>query len=205
MSDYRKAGRPKKSTSEKGVRTSSMLKPEYRKIIDNLCASRQCSISDVLELCIYQYAIQMGILDKHAEKDAFVKAFYDAISDDEKNELIASLHKVIMTVQPEAFREKGSVLTDLNPVFFRGNPLRTPREIDIFAMRIIGKIEDMPPSQAMYITSAFALIGEDAVLFDADKLITVITEQWEKGVSESECASFALAAIEQYKQNKNTD
>ena len=51
----KKAGRPKKHISEKGIRTSSMLSPKCRKIIDDLCKSRECSISKAIELCVYQY------------------------------------------------------------------------------------------------------------------------------------------------------
>ena len=57
----KKAVRPKKHISEKGIRTSSMLSPKCRKIIDELCRSKECSISKAIEFYVNQYDLKERI------------------------------------------------------------------------------------------------------------------------------------------------
>lgn len=71
-------GRLRKPKSEKGIRTSSMLHPECRQAISHLQQEMNCSISDVIEMCVQFYLnSQHSSTRNKALIDSFLKQSYE--------------------------------------------------------------------------------------------------------------------------------
>ena len=213
MEKDKKVGRPRKDVKEKGIRTSSMLNPIYRKIIDDLCQSRECSISEAIELCVHQYAVKEKLIDEYFEKDFEIKLFQSAIVPVEEAE---RLYKVTRTMQKIMSNwthddfEKLESATEESPFefpipydeneFTEVNKTNYRKDLNIATLEFTYKISTAPKAQENYLMEVFKLIGVVVTYFDTEKLISAIIEQWKKGISSKQCAENAIAAVHQYKQ-----
>lgn len=210
----KKVGRPKKYEGEKNVQLSVTIRPRYRQALELIAKSRESTLSEALELAIYELASSFSyndtaVIDLIRPKDEILKLVYGAISPINfftyislQDKKVGDLTLKDLDIQNfKITRAKIDKAVDSHLLYdLENKPEALLSPLESYIIRILNT--HVYKEHLYQIKASERLAHSIITFFDKDKIINLIEEAWRLNMPSREIIN-SILAIELFLSSSN--